>query len=133
MQIFVDRLQERARELGMSQADVARHAGLNERRFNHYACGRRQPDLSTLVRIAEALKTTPNWLLGVEPFGSGDQRQLIEARLLAACATFNLDQLRLAMHLVTALSKFQPHDMETRPDRGGSRKSDRARERRRTP
>lgn len=106
MEIFVERLQERADELGLTQADVARLAGLNERRFNHYARGRRQPDLATLVRIAAILKTTPNWLLGFEPVGNDPNRANLEAKLAATCQRLDDDKLALAVALITALATF---------------------------
>lgn len=65
MDIFAKRLQERAKQLGISNAEAARRVGLDERRYAHYASGRREPDLATLVKIADALGTSPNWLLGV--------------------------------------------------------------------
>lgn len=65
MDVFAKKLQERAKHLGISNAEAARRSGLDERRYGHYSSGRREPDLATLVRIAEALGTTPNWLLGV--------------------------------------------------------------------
>ncbi len=65
MDTFAKRLQERAKQLGISNAEAARRAGLDERRYAHYASGRREPDLATLVKIGDALGTTPNWLLGV--------------------------------------------------------------------
>jgi len=64
MDIFAKRLRERAEQLGISNAEAGRRAGLDERRYAHYANGRREPDLATLARIAQALATTPNWLLG---------------------------------------------------------------------
>ena len=105
MEIFVERLQARARELGLTQADVARLSGLNERRFNHYARGRRQPDLATLVRIAKTLKTTPNWLLGVETAGAAGQRGLLTAKLSATCQTLDTQRLGIAVTLVNALAQ----------------------------
>lgn len=56
---------ERARQLGISNAEAVRRVGPDERRYAHYASGRREPYLSTLVRIADALGASPNWLLGV--------------------------------------------------------------------
>ena len=38
-----------ARELGLSDAEVARRAGLSERRYGYYATGEREPNLATLV------------------------------------------------------------------------------------
>ncbi|WP_376743290.1 helix-turn-helix domain-containing protein [Ensifer canadensis] len=72
METLAKRLQERAQQLGISNAEAARRVGLDERRYAHYASGRREPDLATLVRIAEVLGTTPNWLLGVAQAGSKD-------------------------------------------------------------
>ncbi|RDE07823.1 helix-turn-helix domain-containing protein [Pelagibacterium lacus] len=69
MDIFARRLRERAEQLGISNAEAGRRAGLDERRYAHYANGRREPDLATLVRIAEALATSPNYLLGVTSEG----------------------------------------------------------------
>lgn len=72
MDTLARRLQERAQQLGISNAEAARRVGLDERRYAHYASGRREPDLATLVRIADALGTSPNWLLGVTVSTSHD-------------------------------------------------------------
>lgn len=66
MIMFASRLRQRAEELGISNAEAARRVGLSERRYAHYVSGKREPDLATLVRIAEVLGTTPNWLLVIE-------------------------------------------------------------------
>ncbi|HZI75445.1 MAG TPA: helix-turn-helix transcriptional regulator [Gemmatimonadales bacterium] len=63
MEIFAQRIRERARELGLSDAEVARRAGLSERRYGYYSTGEREPNLATLVRICEVLAATPNDLL----------------------------------------------------------------------
>jgi transcriptional regulator with XRE-family HTH domain len=64
MELFGKRLRERAKQLGISNAEAARRIGLDERRYGHYVSGRREPDLQTLKNIAEKLGTTPSWLLG---------------------------------------------------------------------
>src|ERR1700750_3131263 len=46
------RLAARARELGLSNAEVARRAGLSERRFGNYVTDTREPDLHTLTILA---------------------------------------------------------------------------------
>jgi transcriptional regulator with XRE-family HTH domain len=66
MQVFAQRIRERARELRLSDAEVARRAGLSERRYGYYATGQREPNLATLVRICEVLAATPNDLLLAE-------------------------------------------------------------------
>ena len=84
MEILVKNLRDRAEELGLSNAEVARRAGLEERRYGNYVTARREPDLATLVRIAEVLETTPNVLLGVETAPKADPlRERINAALSA--------------------------------------------------
>lgn len=63
MPVFSQRLRERARELGLSNAEVARRAGISERRYAYYAMGEREPNLATLLRICEVLAATPNDML----------------------------------------------------------------------
>ena len=64
MKIFTERLKQRAVDLGISNAQAARRAHLLERRYANYTTGEREPDLSTLAKIARVLETTPNYLLG---------------------------------------------------------------------
>ena len=66
MDVFATNLRQRAQELGLSNAEVARRVGLSERRYAHYVSGRNEPDLAMLVRIGEVLQSTPNQLLGLE-------------------------------------------------------------------
>jgi transcriptional regulator with XRE-family HTH domain len=66
MKIFVRNVRERAQELQLSHAEVARRCGLTERRFGHYVAGTREPDLATFLKICTVLDTTPNALLGVD-------------------------------------------------------------------
>ncbi|MCR6670743.1 helix-turn-helix domain-containing protein [Devosia ginsengisoli] len=95
MDIFARRLRERAEQLGISNAEAGRRAGLDERRYAHYANGRREPDLATLIRIAEALATTPNWLLGFSAEGevSSTRSDLLD-RLQQAVSTMPEAELR---------------------------------------
>lgn len=68
----------------MSNAAVARAAGVSEQRYGNYVTDTREPDLATLVRIAKALQTTPNALLG---FADGEEKvSKRRARLMAAAA-----------------------------------------------
>lgn len=62
---FAQRLRARARHLGLSDAEVARRAGLGQPRYSNYSNGVREPALDILVSIARALETTPDRLLGV--------------------------------------------------------------------
>jgi len=81
-------LRARARALQLTHNEVASRAGLGERRFANYVLGRREPDLQTLVRIARALQTSPNDLLGFDTPQVANTVELLRARMSAA-----LDQL----------------------------------------
>ena len=72
MDIFAERVRQRADELQLSLAEVARRAGVSDRSLSHYLAQRSEPNLATLVRLAAVLGTTPNDLLGVTAPGSGD-------------------------------------------------------------
>jgi phage repressor protein C with HTH and peptisase S24 domain len=65
MRGFGERLRRRARELDMSDAAVAKKAGLTPRRYTNYVNNDREPDLLTLLTISKVLRTTPDWLLGI--------------------------------------------------------------------
>ncbi len=106
MELFAKKVKERAAELGFSQAEVARRAGISERRFGHYMGGRSEPDLQLLVKIAVALDVTPNHLLGVEPrapIKKADEAGRIRSRIAAAYATMDDGSLPLALTLVEAV------------------------------
>jgi len=96
MDILAKRLKERSAQLGISNAEAARRIGLDERRFAHYAAGRREPDLATLLRIAEALGTTPNWLLAIEANSQTDKKmaELLD-RFTNAASAMSLSELRM--------------------------------------
>jgi transcriptional regulator with XRE-family HTH domain len=72
--------------------EVARRAGLSERRYGNYVSGRREPDLATLVRIASVLAMTPNDLLGSQALKKGPA-DLARQRATAALAALKNDDL----------------------------------------
>jgi transcriptional regulator with XRE-family HTH domain len=98
MDTFAQNLRLRAQVLNMSNADVADLAKLDTRRYGHYVTGRSEPDLMTLCRIAEVLKTTPNELLG---FGTIDTPPQI-ARLNAACQYLDEPQIEMLINFAEA-------------------------------
>lgn len=96
------RLRERARALSLSDAEVARRAGLAERRYGHYVRGTREPDLATLVRICSALDATPNDVLlgSEEPL---DNRAALLSRLSLTAQQLSSSDLPLAIKQLEAL------------------------------
>lgn len=98
MDILAKRLKEQAKLLGISNAEAARRIDLDERRYAHYTAGRREPDLATLVRIAERLGTTPNSLLGVEEhFVESESANALINRFVRAASNMSQDELELCV------------------------------------
>src|SRR5437763_17210082 len=97
MQVFAQRIRERARELGLSDAEVARRAGLSERRYGYYATGEREPNLATLLRICDVLSATPNDLLlpGANPPKQSGRDRLV-SRIVASTAALSVAELGVA-------------------------------------
>jgi transcriptional regulator with XRE-family HTH domain len=66
-----------------SQKEVADAVGISIQRLNNWVHGRRTPDLQMLVKLASALNTTTDWLLGAEDTRTAVARA-VTAELLAA-------------------------------------------------
>ena len=102
MESFASNLRLRTKELGIHQADVARRAGLSEKRYSNYVTGRREPDLATVVRIARVLQTTPDRLLS---FGDEtDAEPIAQQRIRAAIGVLSPDDLETVAIMVEALA-----------------------------
>lgn len=103
MDIFASKLKDRAAELGISNAEAARRSGLSERCYAHYASGAREPDLATLVRIAQSLGTTPDVLLGVSEAKHGDMRHAMIDRVSTTMVSLPDDILEIIVIQIEAL------------------------------
>ena len=51
-------------EAGMSQRELAKKAGITEGAVSRYMSGSRTPDASTMVKLADALNVTTDYILG---------------------------------------------------------------------
>lgn len=108
MDILAQNLKEIAKRLGISNAEAARRCDLEERRYAHYVAGRREPDLATLVKIAERLGTTPNALLGVEEaFVDDDAANVLINRFVRAASNMSQDELELCVVQAEAVAARQ--------------------------
>lgn len=101
MQQFADNLRRRAEELGLSNAEVSRRAGLAERRYGNYVLGRREPDLQTLVRIADTLQMSIDDLLGRTTRTGVDP---LNDRLAVATKTLAKSELQMLVVQAEALA-----------------------------
>lgn len=59
-----ERIAARRRELNLSQVDLAYMVNTNPTQISRYERGDSEPSSSMLAAIAQALETTPNYLLG---------------------------------------------------------------------
>ena len=58
------RLQNRAHDLGMKQNEIAKALGIPPTTLSGYFKDYREPDVDTLIRLAKALDTTVEYLIG---------------------------------------------------------------------
>jgi transcriptional regulator with XRE-family HTH domain len=107
MEQFAKRLRKRAEELGISNAEAARRTGLSERRYAHYVKGQREPDLATLVRIADSLETTPNELLGLLAEQKKTRRSVLLERLNAAANQLSERNLEMIVLQTEAIARVR--------------------------
>ena len=106
MREFGEQLRHRAKELDLSDAEVARRAGLTARRYGHYVTGAREPDLQTLVRICTVLDTTPDQMLGLgntHPSRRKTERDKLVDRLIATAKVLDNAQLKIAVRQIEAI------------------------------
>lgn len=100
-----NRLRSRALELGLSDAEVARRAGLTATRYGHYVSDYREPDLATLVRICRVLGLRPDELLAYERAGEGrDALAERRRRALSFVEAMDAETLDLAIPVMQALA-----------------------------
>lgn len=99
MQGLGERLRARARELGWSDAEVARRVGLAQTRYANYVTDRHEPDLATLMRICTVLGTSASDLLRPAVDGH-DEAARLRGRIAAAAQA--LDQQALGVLVIVA-------------------------------
>ncbi|MBF0268672.1 MAG: helix-turn-helix transcriptional regulator [Alphaproteobacteria bacterium] len=102
-----EKLRARARELGLSDTEVARRLGLSQSRYANYVSDKREPDFATFVKICRVLGMTPDMLLGfgaLPEAGSEDER--IRLEIQAALLSLNSRTLRTVAEVVSAMSAF---------------------------
>jgi transcriptional regulator with XRE-family HTH domain len=105
MEPFATNLRRRAEQLGISNAEVARRAGLSDRRYGNYVSGTREPDLTTLVRIATVLAITVDELVGhASSREVRTSEELFQARITSALQALQANDLRRLAVMIEALA-----------------------------
>ena len=62
--VFRDRLRMVRKRRGFSQDDLAKRAGLQASAISHFETGTRKPSFNNLLRLADALEITTDYLVG---------------------------------------------------------------------
>ena len=77
--------------VGKSQKEIALELGLDYKRYNHYETGRSEPDISTLICLADFYGVSVGYLVGhkEKPIAAGDEltpseRDLIDCYRIAS-------------------------------------------------
>lgn len=121
-----EKLRQRARELGLTDTEVARRLGLSQARYAHYVNDKREPDFRTFVNICRILSTSPDHLFGLDapglPLGLGesagpaapgdwpapkDETGNLRDRIHAAAEAMTIPTLRTAATVMDALVRVQ--------------------------
>jgi transcriptional regulator with XRE-family HTH domain len=118
MELFGKNLRLRAKDLGMTDAEVARLVGIAERRYGFYVTGDREPDLATLLRIAGVLRIPVDDLLQPRQAASPSPNEKLQDQIQAYAATLETEQLGLLADIAKTLVKHATLKAKTanRPD-----------------
>ena len=64
MEAIVEKLKELRKQMGKTQADIARYLGISYPAYAHYESGRRDPDPHSLNKLADYFGVSVDYLLG---------------------------------------------------------------------
>jgi transcriptional regulator with XRE-family HTH domain len=98
MQQFGNNLRHRAKELGLTDAEVTRRVGISERRYGFYVTGDREPDLATLLQIGKFSKRMLNEI------------DRLKAQIQSSADALPEDRLQL---LADVAATFAAHDAKS--------------------
>lgn len=77
-----NRIGARRRYLGFGQEQLAQTVGLSKAHISNIETGKATPSLEAIVKLADALETTPDaFLLGVNRDLTTDQHQILAAQI----------------------------------------------------
>ena len=112
------RLKARARELGLSDSEIARRLGVGQGRYSSWVNDTHEPDLETLVRVAAVLAMTADEALGVVPPVQGGPDAPLRARAAVALGAMSGAMLVGAVGMLEALARAardEPPDVPGNP------------------
>lgn len=99
-----ERLKARAREMGLTDAAVARLLDMPQRRYSAYTNETRAPDYRTLIAICRVLRTSPDAVLGFVPHQPLGPTDGVEARVRAALTGMKPAEREKALAVLEAMA-----------------------------
>lgn len=75
-QIFIQRLNEKMKEQGLTKKDLAEKTGLSARAIEYFQNGKRFPNVESLLKISKAFNVSMEYMIGEE-----DEPSLINSDL----------------------------------------------------
>lgn len=105
------KLREIRLERGISQGDLASRINVQNYTIGNWERDRAEPNVESIVKLADALGVTTDELLGRENYGTGiveikgEQLTSAESELLAAFRKLDAENQRRAVGVIAALAQ----------------------------
>lgn len=89
----MNNMRELRKKKKLTMKQLGQMVGVSESTISLYENGKHEPDIMTMILIADALETTVDNLLGKEPEKKRDEDQRIPKTVEARIVSFAMDQL----------------------------------------
>ncbi len=66
MTIFTERLKELRLKKGLTQTELGEKVGVKQNTFTNWENGKREPSFENLIKLADLLEVSLDWLFGRE-------------------------------------------------------------------
>lgn len=66
MKVFSERLKELRLKKGLTQTELGEKVGVKQNTFTNWEKGRREPSSENLIKLADLLEVSLDWLFGRE-------------------------------------------------------------------
>lgn len=66
MKVFSERLKELRLKKGLTQTELGEKVGVKQNTFTNWENGKREPNFENLIKLADLLEVSLDWLFGRE-------------------------------------------------------------------
>ena len=78
MVVFKNRIRDLREDMDLRQIDVALATGIDQKTLSNYETGKTNPDSYSIIKLAELLKVTTDYLLGYSNSNLSSNKDVIE-------------------------------------------------------